>query len=307
LSILLNSGIQLSKALDIIKDEQITAKVNNGLGLSAALEGSQFPALALSIVRVGERTGNLAESLALALKYVENKDQLKKRVISSLIYPAFILILCFAALLMMTMILVPALTSVFNSMNVQLPLISRALIWITSHLPIIILIVSICSYALFKYSASDKGLDMPVIGGFRRKLIYASLFKTLSTSLSAGLNIIESIEIAASTSASDLIKSKLSAIKKDVLEGSSLSESMKKSGLFEEHQISMMSAGEQASSVDKISEQIAGSIEESINNDIKIGLSLVEPLFTLITGVVVGIIVFGMFMPIMKLMTVLGG
>jgi type IV pilus assembly protein PilC len=241
------------------------------------------------------------------LKYVENKDQLKKRVISSLIYPAFILILCFAALLMMTMILVPALTSVFNSMNVQLPLISRALIWITSHLPIIILIVSICSYALFKYSASDKGLDMPVIGGFRRKLIYASLFKTLSTSLSAGLNIIESIEIAASTSASDLIKSKLSAIKKDVLEGSSLSESMKKSGLFEEHQISMMSAGEQASSVDKISEQIAGSIEESINNDIKIGLSLVEPLFTLITGVVVGIIVFGMFMPIMKLMTVLGG
>jgi len=117
----------------------------------------------------------------------------------------------------------------------------------------------------------------------------------------------EALSLSTSLMSSKLFKDKLSSSIKAVSEGEPLSEALRMSGLFDDTALSLISAGERSSSLDKVFSQLSIMYEEEIESGLKTFTNLIEPASTLATGLVVGIIVFAMFMPIIKLISVLGG
>jgi type IV pilus assembly protein PilC len=129
----------------------------------------------------------------------------------------------------------------------------------------------------------------------------------MSESLSSGMNLIDALSLSAGILSSKLFKKKLAASIKSVSEGEPLSGALHISGLCDDIAISLISAGERSSSLDKVFSQLSIMYEDEIESGLRTFTALIEPASTLATGVVVGIIVFAMFMPIIKLISVLGG
>lgn len=308
LSILLNAGIPLAKAIDSVNAESaVSESIRSGSSFSDALDTSVFPPSAVAMIRVGERSGNLAEGIARACEHMEKSNSFRKKLIGSLIYPAFVLALCFAALVVLTSVLLPSFAGIFSSIGATLPPLSRFIMDIAGYLPFITASLAVSLVVLARYLMSDAGFKFPLIGKFRSKLLLVSCFRAMAESLASGMNIIDSLELASSVLGSKLYRDKLLSASVSVMEGDSLSNAFKKCGIFDGTVISLVSAGEQASSLDKVFGQIARLYEEEIENSLKTFSSLVEPAATLATGLVVGIIVFAMFLPIIKLISILGG
>jgi len=311
LSILLNAGLPLGRALDSTCGPSglagVSEKVKSGSPLSDALDPAFFPPSVIAIIRIGERNGDLASGLARACEYMQKKDSFRKKLVASLMYPAFVLVLCAAAMVILVSVLLPAFAGIFNSIGVPLPPISRFILDSSRFMPLFSALFVMALIFTARYLMSDRGLKLPMIGNFRKKVLLASFFHAMEGSLSSGMNIIDSLELSAGVMNSKMYTSGLLSVSKAVSEGHSLSGALEGSGLFNGTATSLVSAGEQASSLDKVFHQLSVLYEEEIDSNLKTFSSLVEPISTLATGLVVGIIVFAMFMPIIKLISVLGG
>lgn len=308
LSILLNAGIPLAKALYMSNAPvEVSDMIRSGRSFTDSLDTSVFPASVIAIISVGESSGNIAESINKACDHMEKRDSFRKKLVGSLIYPAFVLSLCIAAIFILTSLLLPSFAGIFAGLGVSLPPLSRFMMSAAGYLPILCLFMTISAVLFGKFLMSDRGLTLPLIGSFRQKLTITTFFATMAESLSSGMNIVDSLELASKVSASKYFKVKYSAIALSVTEGDSLAGAFKASGLFDEMVLLLVSAGEQASSLDKVFGQLTGIYEEDIENNIKTASSLVEPIATLAAGLVVGVIVFAMFLPIIKLIGILGG
>jgi type IV pilus assembly protein PilC len=311
LSLLMGAGASISGALDLAARSEyfkmIAEKVKSGGSFSDALEADVFPPAVIGIVSVAEKSGSLSTGLERACRYLEKKDNFKKKILGALLYPAFVLLLCCVSLLILISVLLPSFAGIFQSVGVALPPISRFILDSGRFLPLMAAAFIIILYCLIRYLFSDRGFKFPVIGRFRAKIVMASFFNSMAESLSSGMNILDSLSLSTGLINSGLFKEKLMASNKLVSEGNALSESLNNTGLFDETVISLVSAGEHSSSLDKVFAKLADLYEEETENSLKTFSSLVEPASTLATGLVVGFIVFAMFMPIIKLISVLGG
>lgn len=311
LSLLTEAGAPISAALDAAAKTEyfvaIAEKVKSGGSLSGALDANVFPPAVIGMISVSERNGALSAGLSRACRYMEKKDAFKKKIIGALMYPAFVLVLCCASLFILVSVLLPSFAGIFQSMGTTLPPLCRFILDSGKFLPLIAVLSIVLFYYAFKCSMGDGGFRFPVIGKFRSKLILASFFSSMAESLSSGMNIMDSLVLSTSLVNSGLYREKLAYCGKMVSEGNALSESLYNTGLFDDTDLSLISAGERSSSLDKVFFQLSNLYEGDIENSLKTFSNLVEPASTLATGLVVGIIVFAMFMPIIKLITVLGG
>lgn len=311
LSLMTEAGAPISSALDAAAKteyfEAIAEKVKSGGSLSCALDSNIFPPAVIGMISVSEKNGNLPAGLARACRYMEKKESFKKKIVGALVYPAFVLMLCCASLFILVSVLLPSFVGIFQSMGATLPPLSRFILDSGKFLPLIGILSIVLFYFAIKYSMGDGGFGFPVIGKFRSKLILASFYSSMAESLSSGMNIMDSLSLSAGLVNSMLYREKLAYCGKMVSEGNALSESLFNTGLFDETDLSLISAGERSSSLDKVFHQLSNLYEEDIENGLKTFSNLVEPASTLATGLVVGIIVFAMFMPIIKLINVLGG
>ncbi len=311
LALLMGAGMSISGALDLAARSDyfrgIAEKVKSGGSLTGALDPAVFPAAVIGIISVAENSGSLPAGLARACRYLEKKEAFKKRIFGALLYPAFVLFLCCVSLFILISVLLPSFARIFQSVGVTLPPLSRFILDSGKFFPFVAVVLIGLLYLFVRYLMGDKGFWFPVIGKFRSKLVLASFFGSMAESLASGMNIMASLSLSAGLVNSRLYKEKLEASIKQVSEGDALSESLNNTGLFDETDISLISAGERSSSLDKVFAQLAVLYEEGTENGLKTFSSLVEPASTLATGLVVGLIVFAMFMPIIKLISVLGG
>jgi len=311
LSLLITAGVPVSSALDLAANSDhfkvIAEKVKSGGSLSDALDPAIFPSAVIGMISVSEKNGTLAAGISRACGYMEKKATLRKKIIGSLIYPFFVLTLCCVSIFILVSILLPSFAGIYQSIGAKMPVLSRIILDSGKYLPLIIVLVIASAYFFIKYLMGDKGFGFPVIGKFRAKILSASFFNAMAESTLSGMNVIDALSLSASLMNSKLFKEKLSLSIKAVTEGEPLSASLHISGLFDDTSLSLISAGERSSSLDKVFSQLSIMYEEEIENSLKTFTNLIEPASTLATGVVVGIIVFAMFMPIIKLISVLGG
>ncbi len=232
--------------------------------------------------------------------------KLQKKIAGALVYPAFVLTLCFISLFILVSVLLPSFAGIFRSIGIELPLISRFILDSGRFLPLFMIIIATLAYFAFRYVMSDRGFRFPIIGRMRSKMIAASFFGSMGEALSSGMSIMDSLMLSAGLVNSPMYKEKLEECIKLVYDGNGLSDSLQTTGLFDDTDISLISAGQHSSSLDRVFGELAEMHSEEIENDMKTFTSLVEPVSTLATGLVVGLIVFAMFMPIIKLINALG-
>ena len=310
LAILTEAGMPIADALDsaAVNDSfrSIAEKVRSGGSFSGALEADHFPPAVIGIVSVSETNGALSAGLGKACRYLEKKDAFRKKVLGALLYPGFVMMICCVSVLILVSVLLPSFAGIYRSLGATLPPLSGFILASAGFFPLIVLILAALSFFAVRFSLSDKGFILPVIGKFRRKLILASFCGSMAESLLSGMSVEDSLSLSAGVVSSVMFREKLAVSRQLLLEGNSLNASLNITGMFDDTALSLMSAGERSSSLGGVFSRLSDLYEEEIESGLKAFTSIIEPASTLVTGLVVGIIVFAMFMPIIKLINVLG-
>ncbi len=331
LATMVDAGIPLVGALDALQDQmeskgfknvvkRVRDNVEGGLSLSEALskQPNVFSPFFINMVRAGESSGNLDEILDRVAIYMEKTIALIRKVKSSLIYPAVVVTMAILITTFLIVKVVPTFESIFATIGVSLPLPTLILIKIShivrGYLLFVIIGLVIGSISLSQLIKTDKGrlafdtflLKIPVIGPLLRKVAIARFARTLSTLQKSGVSILTALEIVGKTSGNRVIEAAVLKTKMSIKEGESIAQPLTASKVFPPMVTRMISVGEQTGKLEEMLGKVADFYESEVDAAVSGLTSLIEPLIIAFLGVVVGGIVVSMFLPIVKLVQVVG-
>lgn len=320
---LLDAGLNLVEAIETlaIKDQQqkpvlmqLLNVMYEGQTLSVALErqSETFPVLLIATVKSSEKTGDLPEALRRYIAYQQQIDQLKKKVISASIYPLLLMIVGGLVILFLLGFVVPKFSLIYEGTSAELPYLSQLLLlWgqlLSQHGKIVALIVFITVASLvFAFSQASvrayllsKLWTIPAIG--RQLKIYqlARFYRTVGMLLKGGMPIINALRSASSL----LDKSLHNNMKKAEIainEGKPTSEAMTQAGLTTAIATRMLAVGERGGNIDDMMTRIASFYDDELSRWIDWFTRLFEPILMLMIGLVIGVVVLLLYMPIFEL------
>lgn len=321
LFILLRSGVQMLKALDIlvVQTEKpnlkklygaIQQSVREGSMLSQALQGfsNVFPPLYVNMIRSGEASGKLNEQLERIVSYREKEEEFRSKIRSALAYPLFMLCAGVVTVLAMVMIFLPKLTKIFLASNQTLPLPTKIVISVTNFTTsywywIIFGIVFLLQ--IFKHLFRDKSflsalkLKIPIVRNIYRKSEYASMTRTLALLIDSGISVHQAVVLSAATLSDEFLKARLiKASKRIVDEGISFSQSMGQDKFISPLVANLMAVGEASGELSRSLNEIAIMYEKEIDESVTLVTSLLEPVMILLIGSFVGFLILAMLMPV---------
>ena len=328
LATLLSAAVTILKSLDtiakqvpsrkfyhVIKDLQKNMEGGFSLHEAMAKHPKVFSELWANLIETGEASGNLAAVLNRLATYLERSASFKKKIISSLIYPIMLLFACTGALLFLTIKIIPTFAELFKGFNVSLPLFTQVLIAISYFMRkyafFIFVAVIIGSFLLRMYLKTREGriryekiqFGLPVFGEFFRSLIVERFASGISTLIESGVPILYCLEISERSIGNLIMADIIRKIKEDVREGKTLNNALEKSGFFEPLVVQMVAVGEEVGDLPQMFKRIDAFYQEYADTFLNRFVSLFEPIMLLFMGLVVGLMVVGMFLPIFKIAT----
>jgi len=323
LSTMISAGLPLLQSLKILVDqtrnkyfkkawETIAKDVENGLSFFAAV--SRFPQVFspvfINMIKSGERSGTLDRVLKTLADDQEKEAEIKGKIRSAMIYPAFVVMtVILAAALMMTMV-IPNLKNIFAEAGAELPISTRILIDISnftvaywpSILVILFVLVAVVGVGLrTDFGRSIKDFIVIYIPIFKRLTIqnyWARFGSVLSILIAGGIPILDALDISADIIPNHIYRNAVKRVARDVERGVPLSEALKKEKVVPVILVQMVSVGEQTGQVDQLLMSIAQYYEREVDQTIKGFLSLLEPMLLIILGVGVAFFVFSILLPI---------
>jgi type IV pilus assembly protein PilC len=326
LATLLGAGVTILKSLEIIQKQVASKKLyammrmmvrdmEAGLSLHEAMAKHPkiFSDLWVNLVESGEASGNLAIVLTRLANYLERNADFKKKVISALIYPAILVVAGLGALLFLTVKILPTFIEIFKGFNLTLPLLTRILVAISEFIRNYILLifgVGIGLGFLFKsYIKTGNGrrefervmFKLPVFGEFFHALAIERFSSEMATLIESGVPILFSLEIAERSVGNLVVADIVRQIKENVRDGKSLSQQLEKSGFFDPMVVQMVAVGEEIGELSQMFKRINAFYEDFVSTFLARFTAMFEPVMLLFMGVVIGIMVVGMFLPILKL------
>ena len=327
LSAMLSAGLSISRALSVIERQSSNKnlkKIVTGLSESIkkgssfhealAVYPNVFPEIFIAMVRAGEESGSLPESLSVVALQMERSEELIRKVRGAMIYPAIVITAIIIVGILMLMYVVPTLTSTFTSLGVQIPLSTRVIValsnFMTNNASLVLVIIIAFVVGGFAFVRSRLGgrivlsvaLRLPVIGELVRETYTARASRTLSSLLSAGVPVLDSLTITAEVVRakvfSDVVKDAELRVKKGELLSVAFSEH---NNLYPILMSDMLSVGEETGKVAEMLKQIAEFYETDVAEKTKDISTIIEPVLMVIIGVFVGIFAVSMIAPIYQL------
>jgi general secretion pathway protein F len=319
---LLEAGLSLIEAMVALADKErhpeakkvldsIIARLYEGQTLSAALEEfpSIFPALYVASIRASEKTGGLGEALTRFVAYQTQLNFVKKKVISASIYPLVLMTVGGMVMLFLLAYVVPRFSSVYEGSRTKLPWMSQMLLkWglLLQNNGMLILVVTVICLAALAYSLSRPSVRetlltklwrIPAIG--ERMHIYqlARFFRTLSMLLKGGIPVVSALDMVSGL-LQPALRGKLILASNSIREGQTISQSMEAHQLTTPVALSMLRVGERSGNMGEMMERIATFHDEEMARWVDWFTKLFEPLLMATMGVVIGVIVVLMYMPI---------
>lgn len=301
----------LKKALDQIEDD-----IRTGLPFSEATlkHPKVFPALFTNMMRSGEATGNIDETLERLANTFEKQYNLKKKIQSTLTYPAVLLVITIFVVFFLLIFIVPTFVSTFEEMDAELPWITvftvalskwlQSFWWLVIGLVLIVIVVFRFLYKNnkdFNYGVHYAVLKMPIFGQLLQKSVIARLMRTLSSLFSSAVPILQALTISHKVVGNPVVGKVVLEARASLEKGSSLTEPLEKSWLFPPLVTSMTSIGESTGSLDYMLEKIADFYEAEVDRAVDTIKSLIEPMMILFLAVIVGFIVAAIMMPMFSL------
>jgi type IV pilus assembly protein PilC len=326
-SVMIDAGLPLVQCLEILAGQQenktfqkilngVRASVEGGSTLSAAMKQHEkaFDPLYYNMVEAGETGGILDTILQRLSTYIEKNVKLKRAVKSAMIYPISVLSIAAAVITILLWKVVPIFVSLFNGLDVDLPLPTRIVIalsnFVGSIYGLLILVFVVGSVFAIKFwhgtptgrMALDTAmLKVPVLGAVLRKIAVARFTRTLGTLISSGVPILEGLDITARTAGNAVVEKAVSQTRKAVEAGRSLVDPLKETDVFPGMVTQMIGVGEQTGAMDAMLQKIADFYEEEVDSAVKDLLTSLEPIMIVFLGVVVGGVVISMYLPLFSL------
>lgn len=294
--------------------DDVAGRVKTGEALSSAFEAQNaFPLMYTTTLLAGERAGNLQEVLDRYVGFQKVSLAFRKKLITSLIYPAVLLTLVIGLMVFLLTVVVPQFAKLYDEMGSKLPAMTIDLLdtgkWLQHNIAWLALTVLILAAILFRVSRSERGRDfvdnfrvgMPVFGMIWLKYQVALFSRTLSTLLTGGLPLVPSLETAARSISSRKVSKAVVASVGTVREGKSLADSLSATNVFPSLATEMITVGEQTGALPQMLNSVAEFFEEDVATALAAALSLVEPAILIIMGVVVVFILISLYLPIFSL------
>lgn len=324
LATMLTAGLSLSRALSVIERESpserfkkvvadLASIVEKGTPFNTALEGYPrvFPQVLVAMVRVGEESGTLADSLHIVGQQIERSEELSRKVKGALIYPAIVLVAIIVVSILMLLYVVPTLTATFLELHVELPLATRVFVavsdFMTAHLSLVVIgllaIVGATASALHTTAGRlhliRLGLTIPVVGELIRETYAARTARTLSSLLSAGVPVLEALAITGDVVQVPTFRAVIDTAKDYVKRGEPLSKAFSEQvGTYPVLMSEMLGVGEETGKVAPMLKEAAEFYEADVSERTKDLSTIIEPLLMLLIGAVVGIFAVSMIAPI---------
>ncbi|HTS66773.1 MAG TPA: type II secretion system F family protein [Candidatus Acidoferrales bacterium] len=322
---LIRAGLPILKSLDLLAERLTDPKlgphiravrdeVRNGTLLSEAFrQQGVFPKIYVTSVMAGEKSGSLTEVLDRYITYQKLSLSVKKKVLVSLMYPAVLIVLVIGLMIFLVTYVVPTFAGLYSSMNANLPTITQYLIAVgtTARSYILVAFGALVGLIfLFRWwvrreqsreTVDRVKLRLPVAGDIWLKYQVAQLSRILSTLLVGGIPLVQSMETAADSLGTPLLKRAVEAAGKMVREGQPLSGSLKASKMFPPLAIDMIEVGESTGALPAMLNSVAEFFEEDVNTRMTAVLSLVEPAIMIVMGSFVAFVLIALYLPIFSL------
>jgi len=319
------SGLPLQKSLDLLAHqsrsdmlrlaiEAVRDKVRTGALLSEAFESTgNFPKIYCATVRAGERSGSLDKVLSQYLSYQKQSRGFRKKFISALIYPAFLVVMLIVLISFVITFIVPRFAELYKDMDVDLPALTTFTIafalQVKRYLPLIagailgvfLLLRTAAKSAKTRLAWERMKFRLPLVGGLLLKFSVSEFARTLAVLLQGGTPIVAALETARESVGSPLLSQAVADAKVEVAAGKELSASLRMSGIFPPIALDMIEVGETTGAMANMLDALAEFFEEDVNIDLETRLSLVGPAMIAIIAVVVAFVLIAFYLPLFSM------
>ncbi|MDI6734848.1 MAG: type II secretion system F family protein [bacterium] len=300
--------------------EEVLRDIKGGWSFSKAIarQHRYFPALYLSMIKAGEETGNLANVLYQLIAHFQEMVSLKKRVINALIYPSILITISLMVIVFIFTFTIPAFAAIFESFKAELPLPTKIVIFMALFMRDNILLMTgtgvFFLLMLLIFSKTKQGrfmidaikLKIPLIGKLLRDYSIFYFCRTLGDLLTAGVPIVDALELTKGVLKNQVIKSALIKMQEEVLEGTTVSQPLEKAGVFPATLIWMIKIGEKRGNLDEILLEVGEFYHQQVILKADLMTKLIEPVLIVFLGTVIGSIIIALYLPIFKISSLIG-
>lgn len=322
---LIKAGLPIVQALDLLAKRQrnpffrtilenVRDRVRGGELLSDAFaEQGVFPRIYSTTIMAGEKSGNLEETLMRYVAFQKLALAFRRKVISSLIYPAILVTGVFVLLGVLVQFVIPRFNQLYTELGRPLPPLTTftlgILLGVKAYLPYIVLAVIGGGFLLWRWSQTERGgtaidrfkMNLVIFGDVWLKYQIAMFSRMLSTLLAGGLSLVPGLETASQSMQSRLISTSVDGATQSVREGKSLARSLEDTKVFPELAIEMIEVGESTGALPSMLNSVAEFYEDDVETALTRAMSLIEPTILIFMGLVVGFILLSLYMPVFSI------
>ena len=330
---MVKAGLPILNVLSMLRDqlehpelkivvEDIRKNLEGGLTLSKCFEKypKTFDNVYINLIKAGEASGKLDVFLMKLVDSLEKREKVKKKLKSALTYPVVMFVVAITVMVFMLIKVVPIFAEMYEGMGVALPtptaVIMNASNFMRGTGGLMLAIISITGFIIFKYLTTKipairykwhgRVLKMPVFGDMILKSLIARISLIMGNLSSAGVNLLESIEIAKQVSNNDVVTQALENVKKGVFSGDTLTKLFLKEPTFPPTFSQLISVGEQTGNLDEMFTSVSNYFEEEFDTAVDNMSSLIEPIMIVFMGTMIGGLMIAMYSPIFNVGSIIG-
>lgn len=325
LAALLKAGLPLFQSLDVMLERQrdaqfrrslqaIREKVKGGTALSEAVrtEGALYPSMFAASLVAGERSGSLETVLRRFVAYLRLNQALRKKAVAASIYPLVLLLVMLAMVAVLLVFVIPRFEDFYSGLDVELPALTRGLIFIArgivSNLWIVVPLLVALPVLLTAFLRREGSavlvdgllLKLPYLGRLMRMYATSQLARTLATLLQGGLPLLNALEVAASSIGNRAMAAAVARAIVPIREGRSLTQALETTGMVENLTLEMVKVGEQTGALGEMLTAVAEFYDEELDTRLQTVLSLVEPIMLVCMAVIVATMLLAFYLPLFE-------
>jgi type IV pilus assembly protein PilC len=337
LATLIDSGLPLLRSLTVLEKQEpnptlratVSALAENVQGGSTFSESlAQHPKifnkLYVNMVKAGELGGVLEIVLNRLAEYQEKAQKLKNKIVSAMVYPVIVMFIAVAILVFLMIFIVPKFKEMFSSTDSELPLISKIVFGMSEFflarsffVPNVVFVFILFGIGVFLFNiwgrttGGRKAIDtmklkMPVLGDIQRKSAVSRFSRTLGTLVTSGVPILQALNITRDTAGNVVISHAIEKVHEAVKEGETIVTPLQASGVFPNMVISMVDVGEETGQLPEMLLKVADVYDDEVDNAVTALTSILEPIMIVILALIVGSVVFALFLPLIKMISTMG-
>lgn len=333
LATLIQAGLPLLRSLRILFKQEKNPALKEALsGLSESVEGgstfsealAQYPKvynkLYVNMVKAGEAGGALEQVLVRLAEFMEKAERIKNRVKSAMVYPVVVLIAAVGILILLLVKVIPAFEEIFSGLleGESLPALTKFVIavsnivqndWLYALIVIGGVVVGIQMWKKTetgRYQFDRLMLSVPMFGSLFTKTAVARFSRTLGTLLTAGVPILQALNIVRDTSGNEVVSKAIQQVHDSVKEGDTMAMPMEAAGVFPSMVVSMVDVGEETGALPEMLMRVADNYDDEVDNAVDALTSIIEPIMIIMLAAIVGTIVIAMFLPLITIIQKLG-